>query len=214
MKFAPIQKGLAIIASCIATVTIAQASSLTPGNFIGLSLEVEPTGATLLATTNVSFSGVDAGNNVLFSGTLTSSVWSGDTSNPYSGGLTFTYQLTSSSTSIHTIDRFTLNSFAGLLTDVGYNGAGIVPIRAIRPSSDLIAFVFENALFQPTLTPGSSSATLVIQTSSLYWAIGNGSVIDGATANVSAFAPLAVPEPATAAVFGLGLTALLLRRKR
>ena len=213
MKFAPIQKGLAIIASCIATVTIAQASSLTPGSFIGLSLEVEPTGATLLATTNVSFSGVDAGNNVLFSGTLTSSVWSGDTSNPY-GGLTFTYLLTSSPTSIHTIDRFTLNSFAGLLTDVGYNGAGVVPIRAIRPSSDLIAFVFENAMVQPTLTPGSSSATLVIQTSSLYWAIGNGSVIDGATANVSAFAPLAVPEPATAAVLGLGLTALLFRRKR
>jgi hypothetical protein len=212
MKFAPIQKGLAIIASCLATVTIAQANSLTPGNFIGLSLEVEPVGATLLATTNVSFSGIDAGNNVLFSGTLTSSVWSGDTSNPY-GGLTFTYQLTSALSSLHTIDRFTLNSFSGLLTDVGYNGAGIVPIRAVRPGSDLIAFVFENALFQPTLGPGLSSATLVIQTDSLYWAIGSGSVIDGATASVSAFAPIAVPEPTSMALVGLGVAALLFRRK-
>ncbi len=205
-------KAASLLVAIVLPLTSLKAALLSPNTFITPTLEAGPVNASLLATTNVSFSAIDAGNNVLFSGTLISSVWSGDTSNPYSG-LTFTYQLSSAPGSLHTIDRLTLNSFSGLLTDVGYNGTGIVPIRAIRPGSDLIAFDFENVLFQPTLGPGLSSATLVIQTDSPYWNIGNGSVINGATANLSAFAPVAVPEPTSMALVGLGIAAFLLRRK-
>ncbi|MGC3957843.1 MAG: PEP-CTERM sorting domain-containing protein [Verrucomicrobiota bacterium] len=142
-----------------------------------------------------------------------SSVWAGDTSSPYTG-LTFTYQLFSSSSSVNSIDRLTLNRFAGFQTDVGYNGSGIVPSRASRTATgELMAFVFENAFFQPTLTPGSSSPLLVIQTDSPVWAIGNASIIDGATANVPAFVPQAVPEPATLGLVVIGLATLATRKK-
>lgn len=191
----------------------ARAALLSPGSFVLPSLEAGPVGASLVATTNVSFNGVDSFNNVLFSGNLVSSVWSSDTASPYSG-LTFTYQLFSSSTSANAIDRLTLNRFAGFQTDVGYNGAGISFSRATRtPSGDLIAFVFEDGSFLPTLTPGNNSPMLVIQTDSPVWAIGNASIIDGATANVPAFVPQAVPEPTTMALAMTGLIALAVRRK-
>ena len=207
-------KAATVLAAFALSITPLKASLLSPNSFItGLSLEVEPVGASLLATTSVPFNGVDSGNNILFSGSLVSSVWTGDTSNPF-GGLTFTYELSSSASSISSIDRLTLNRFAGFLTDVGYNGAGVVPSRVNRTSDgELIAFVFENASFQPSLVPGSSSPVLVIQTDSPVWAIGNASVIDGATANVPVSVPLAVPEPTALGLVLVGVVALAARKR-
>ena len=201
------------LAALALSVGTANASLLGPNSFVLPSLEAGPVGASLVATTNVSFNGVDSFNNILFSGSLVSSVWSGDTSSPFSG-LTFTYQLFSAGTSANAIDRLTLNRFAGFQTDVGYNGSGITYARATRTlSGDLIAFVFEDASFLPTLTPGNNSPVLVIQTDSPVWAIGNASIIDGATANVPALVPQAVPEPTTLAFALTGLVALATRRK-
>lgn len=201
---------LAVFALSLGTT---RAALLSPNSFVLPALEAGPVGASLVATTNISFNGVDSFNNILFSGTLVSSVWSGDTSSPFSG-LTFTYQLFSAGTSANAIDRLTLNRFAGFQTDVGYNGSGIAYSRATRTlSGDLIAFVFEDASFLPTLIPGNNSPVLVIQTDSPVWAIGNASVIDGATANVPAFVPQAVPEPTTLALVMTGLVALAARRK-
>lgn len=214
MKYSHRSKLLAFIAACSLATISASATLLSPGTSIGISLETsEPAGATLVTSSTVSFNGVDFANNILFSGTLTSSVWSGDTSNPF-GGLTFTYQLSSALSSINSIDRLTLNRFSGFSTDVGYNGTGIIPSRVSRTvNGDLIAFVFEDANFLPTLAPGTSSPILVIQTSSSVWATGNASIIDGATVNVAAFVPLAVPEPATAGLLLLGAAVLAIRRK-
>lgn len=203
----------AVLAALALPVGVAKATLLSPNSFVLASLEAGPVGASLLATTNVTFNGVDSFNNVLFSGNLVSSVWSGDTSSPFSG-LTFTYQLFSASTSINAIDRLTLNRFAGFQTDVGYNGAGISFSRATRPASgDLIAFVFEDGSFLPALVPGGNSPVLVIQTDSPVWAIGNASIIDGATANVPAFVPQAVPEPTTVAIVLAGLAAFAMRKR-
>lgn len=193
-----------------------QAVTLSPGTSIGLFLEPGPVGASLVTTTNVSFNGVDFGNNILFSGSLVSSVWSGDTSNPYAGGLTFTYQISSDLSSANSIDRLTLTRFAGFLTDVGYNGTGTIPSRASRPTTDLIAFVFEDVNFLPILAPGNTSPILVIQTDSLVWDTGNASIIDGATVNVPVLvpvAPLIVPEPTTLALMALGAAALVARKR-
>lgn len=201
------------MAALTLSVVPAKASLLSPNSFISPALEAGPVGASLLVTTNVPFNGVDSFNNILFSGSIVSSVWTGDTSSPFSG-LTFTYQLFSSSSSANAIDRLTLNRFAGFLTDVGYNGLGIVPARASRTlSGDLIAFVFEDASFQPTLAPGNNSPILVIQTDSPVWAIGNASIIDGATANVPAFVPQAVPEPAALGLILVGFAALAVRKR-
>ena len=206
-------KATPLLIAIVLPLTSLKASLLGPNTSITPTLGSGPIGASLLATTNVAFSGVDSGNNILFSGSLVSSVWTGDTSNPFNG-LTFTYQLTSSASSVNSIDRLTLNRFPGFLTDVGYFGIGIVPARASRTfNGDLIAFVFEDGNFQPSLAPGSSSPLLVIQTDSLVWALGNASIIDGATANVPAFVAQAVPEPTTFGLMVIGFAALAARRK-
>ena len=101
------------------------AISLLPNSSIALPLEAEPVGATLVHSAAVNFSALT------FSGTLTSKVWSGDTSNPH-GGLTFTYELSNNLVSADPIDRFTLSSYAGFLVDASYNGPGIVPTAVQR----------------------------------------------------------------------------------
>jgi len=215
MKFPSGSTLAGVLAAFSLSLSLVQAGAPLPPNsaVLGLSAGSGPVGASLVASSNVPFNGLDFANNILFSGSLLSSVYSGDTSNPY-GGLTFTYQLSSLPSSVNAIDRLTLNRFSGVQADVSYTGAGIVPSRASRTANgDLIAFVFEDGLFLPSLVPGGSSPILVIQTSSQVYDIGNASIIDGATASVPTYTPLAVPEPTTLALSALGILALAARRK-
>lgn len=183
-----------------------QASLLSPGSSISLSSEAEPAGAALVTTLAVPFAAPT------FSGTLITTVWSGDTSNPF-GGLTFTYQLSNNAVSPDPLDRFTLSSYAGFQTDVSYFGAGIVPTSAVRnPSGNQISFNFTGP-FQGTLTPGASSPLLIIQTGSAGYQNSLAGVINSSSVNVATLAPLAVPEPTTAVLLTLGALSLVVRRK-
>jgi hypothetical protein len=187
-----------------------QAISLTPGSSIALPAEPDPVGASLVASLSLPFTAPT------FSGTLISKVWSGDTSNPF-GGLTFTYELSNNLISPDPIDRFTLSSYAGFLTDASYGGSGVlatvVPTSVVRNSSgNQISFNF-TGLFEGTLTQGSSTPLLVIQTDSHSYQNSIAGIINSSTANVATFAPLAVPEPTSAALMVLGAIALALRRK-
>lgn len=195
--------GMAAIA--IGTVA-AQATLLGPGSSISLSMAAEPSAsATLLATAS---SPVTA---VTFGGTLVSSVYANDSSNPW-GGLTFTYQLFN--VGPDTVERLTLSSFAGFLTDVNYSQTGIVPLNAVRTvSGNQISFNFRNQAEQGTLVPGGSSPWLIIQTDSTVYQNSIAGVINSSTANVATFAPAAVPEPATTALAALGVAACLLGRR-
>lgn len=151
-------------------------------------------------------------------GALVSSVWSGDTSNPY-GGLTFTYQLSNDPSSISDIGIFRLGNYFNTKTDLGYNGMGVIPLAAGRynESTDitLINFTFgSNYPSDPWLKPGLSTPTFVIQTDSQVWDIGRASLSGGfGFGNVTTFAPSAVPEPAT---LGLAISSLVVfaNRKR
>jgi hypothetical protein len=152
-----------------------------------------------------------------FTGTLTSTVIQGDTTNP--GGLTFTYLLTNDSTSIHQMGRLTINDFTGFLTDVSYAipSAGVNPYSIDKDSfGDVVGFSF-SALGAGQIPAGGSSALLVIRTDAQQAALTEASVINGSVAMVSAYAPAVggnVPEPGTLAVAGLGGLGLLLRRRR
>jgi hypothetical protein len=188
-------------------VMTAHAVYLLPNTTVLLAPEAEPSGASIVASTSYDFTAQT------FSGTLISTVWENDISNPF-GGLTFTYQLTNSSASIHAVGLFNLTSFSGFETDVAYSGAGIAPLRARRVGTDLIRFFFEDVLGDPTLTPGTGSTTLVIQTDATVFYSSIGGVIDGSTADVVTFAPTLVPEPGSLSLALLGLTALLHRRSR
>src|SRR5262245_29509473 len=65
-----------------------------------------------------------------FNGTLISTVYSGDATNPY-GGLTFTYQLINNagSSPVGDIDRLTINDYAGFAVDASYQSptTGVLP---------------------------------------------------------------------------------------
>ncbi len=155
-----------------------------------------------------------------YSGTLTSTVLAGDASNPY-GGLTFTYLLTNDAVSSGEIERLTINDYLGFLTDVSFQipTVDIVPTLNNRSiAGDVLGFTFIGApVGAGTLTPGTTSALLVVQTDAPLFEPTFASVIDGTVVSVASFGPL-VPEPSTLVLAGMGLASLPLvarmRRRR
>jgi len=187
--------------------------TLSPGTSVAALPSSYPVGGTLVATTSSPFS---AG---VISGTLVSSAFLFDASNPYgagtNGGLTFTYQLSISSSSPDGSSEMTVSSFSSFLTDVSYNtvGSDVNPSNFSRSSGgDTVRFIFLN---QP-VGDGQTSALLVVQTDALGFQATMAGIIDALTVNVASLAPIAVPEPASSALIllGLGAMGLCLRRSK
>ncbi|MBN1491617.1 MAG: hypothetical protein JXA69_17020 [Phycisphaerae bacterium] len=151
-------------------------------------------------------------NTTTFSGTLTTHVISGDTSNTL-GGLTFVYELTSDSTSQNDIRRLTLNGFSAFATDASYqvSTARLSPSYVDRDANgDVVGFGFLGApIGFGALAPGEGSAVLVVQTDAPDWRPSFASVIDGTVASTATYAP--IPEPLTLGFMLLGMA--LVRRR-
>jgi hypothetical protein len=185
--------------------TTVLAAPLAPGGMVVLTDESGPTGAQLLAELNSPFAASD------IQGTVTSKVYSADADNPL-GGLTFTYEIVSG-LSQHEISRFSVGDYAGFQTDVSYNLAmlpGVPPSVASRSTGtgNILRFDFVG------LPPGQSSTLLVVQTDAQAYFTTTASVIDGGSADFFSIAPTAIPEPATAALVGIGLFTLVVTRRR
>jgi len=199
--------GLALLPILVSQVQ-GSVNSLLPGTVIPAQPSLFPIGGTVLQSLTSPFS------SAVMSGTLSSQVLSGDTSNPYAGGLTFTYRLTLSPNSTDDASQVSISSFANFLTDVSYNlslgGIGPTTFSRSGGTGNVIRFNF----VPTTVSPGSSSALIVVQTSSLNWNPTTAGIIDGMTINVAALAPLAVPEPAVATLFLAGLALVLGRKLR
>lgn len=206
---------LSVIAS-----TPAVAATLLPGQTLLVPGELGPTGGTLEPGTGLPVPFAAA----TFSGTLTSSVISGDPSNPY-GGLTFTYLLSNSALSPNYIARITVDGYAGFLTDGSYQvtSPGVPPTLIDRSSGsgDVIGFTFINPLpvgiGSGVLNPGFSSTLLVVHTNATNFTTTMASIIDGSVTSALTFRP--VPEPSALALLGIGSIAisalrLLAPRKR
>ncbi|HEV2207458.1 MAG TPA: VPLPA-CTERM sorting domain-containing protein [Verrucomicrobiae bacterium] len=195
------------IGSC--TTGFGSVYSLSPGGVDPALGSAYPMGGTTLASLNTPF------NSGSLLGTLTSQVISGDTSNPYAGGLTFTYQLSISPSSPDGATELSASSFAGYLTDVSYNnavGSQVAPSFFSRSSSgDVVHSVW---LYQP-VGPGQDSTMIVVQTDATAYQASMVGLIDGLTVNVSSFAPVPVPEPAIAGLLlaGLGVFSVVRRRQ-
>jgi hypothetical protein len=169
--------------------------------------EAQPTGATTL----VANSGPVAFTAATFSGTLTSQVLSGDTSNPFgTNALTFTYLITNNAGSPHDIARLAVSNYGLFQTDASYNGASGVPPTIISRSADGQVMGFD--FISPALDAGLTSSLLVVQTNSTSFQPTTAVLIDGSTTSASSFAPLAVPEPVMLPAVGL-LAAAMLRRR-
>ncbi len=193
----------------------AQAAPLAPsGLLFPIPAEAEPVGGVVLATSSLPFlSGT-------YSGTLTSTVISGDTSNPFPGGLTFTYVL-SNLAGTHSINRLSINGFDSFLLDASYQSplaaGAVTPAYVDREATgSSIGYSFVSApVGSGPLGTGQTSATLVVQTNATSFVPSSAFVLDGFPAAVTSFAP--VPEPSTIALAGAALALFgygALRRSR
>ncbi len=195
----------------------AAAASLPPGTALfGPSTETDPVGGTSVATLTAPFSVAGA-----FSGTLKTEVFSGDTSNTL-GGLTFVYTLTNDGVAgVNSIGRLSMSEFGGFGVDASYQipvVAGTVAPGSIdrNPAGDVVGFNFVPVATDPAtgfLSPGTTSALLVLQTDAASYATGGfGSLIDGGVGTVSAIVP--VPEPASVVLTLVGIAAAALYSRR
>ena len=168
--------------------------------------EANPMGGNLIATLTVPV--VTAS----FSGTLTTNVIANDTTNSLNG-LTFTYLLSNAATSSHPIGRITINGFEGFSTDASYLAptTGRAPTLINRPVADVIGFSYLAGVGPGVLSPGLTSALLVIQTNAPAFQGDFASVINGFVGTVPTYAP--VPEPATLALLSAGTLAIFRRRR-
>ena len=134
-----------------------------------------------------------------------------------SGTLDFYFQIFNDSSSLDAIDRLTTGNYTGFATDVDWtNNAtiGVASTFANRATADTVGFSFVGAPFgNGLILPGTNSAVLFIKTDATQFTQGTVQLINDATANVLAFAP--VPEPSTGALVALGTAfAVLLTCRR
>ena len=179
------------------------------GSLFPVSGELDPTAGAVVPPTGVTVPFAVPG----FSGTLTSTVISGDPSNAL-GGLTFTYLVTNDAVSSNAISRVTVDSFTSFMTDVSYQtpapGGSVVPSLVDRLTADVVGFSFLPTAVPGAfgvLSPGTSSALLVVQTDAPTFASTSVFVIDGDTVSVASFAP--IPEPGSFCLAALGVICLM-----
>lgn len=201
--------GLLLMAGLLAPRATASMYTLPTGGNITAFSSVFPSGGTVLATTNSSFSSL-SGSII---GTVTSTVYSGG-GDPYVGGLTFTYLLMLSGSSTENASEMTVGSYGGFSTDVSYstNAPGLAPTsftRSATGNGDTIRFLWSNG---GGLAPGQNAELVVVQTSATSYGFGPSGIIDNQTANLTLLTP--APEPEIGGLIAMGLGALFVFRRR
>ena len=194
-----------LLVACFVALTAAQsfAAPLAAGS---IATPNEPYGGVPVIAPLVSLFATPAGPGA-FSGTLTSKVFTGDPLNPY-GGLTFVYKIDIDAGS-SPIERMTNINFAGMLTDVSYDGAGVATNSTTRTFPTTVGWNFDLGLLA-----GQSSAELIIQTNAAGVVISQANLIDGQVVSTPAYGPdgQIIPEPAALGL--LGSVALMALRRR
>ena len=204
---------LCVVTFLVLIASQAWAISMVPGQASFCVNELEPLGGTVVAGPLVS-----PLLGAAFTGTLTSTVFENDASNPWNatGGLTFVYQVANDASSVDAIGRVTITGYNGWLTDMSISP---LPVPGLPPTTmdrsltgDVVGYSF---IGQPigltVLSPGAVSMVLVVQTNARGSTTSTGYVIDGSIASGPAYAP-AVPEPATMLLLLGGLGWLMRRR--
>jgi hypothetical protein len=191
----------------------ARAAVINPGDtyfFTATDAEAMPAGTIIKNQTNP-FTGTN-GATTVFTGTIQSVV----IVDASTGDDDFVYQLSNNAGSTDTIDKLTLDSFAGFTTNIGYVPGNTEPTYVTRSTDgSTLGFNF----LGPEILQGTSSDFLVVMTNSTSWVEGNGSVIDGGIGSAAVTVPTFsimnnVPEPTTASLISIGGALLMARRRR
>jgi hypothetical protein len=203
------------LAGVLAAVGAAQAVVLNPGQTALTPGMNFPFGNhTLIGWVNQNVTGMNALNQVTFTGVLEHWVWQHNTT----GHLSFLYRFNNDATSQNAVHRITMTNFAGFMTNADWitNGTGNVRPHFADRSADggTIGFNWTDPVIggQGHINPGQMSWTVAIMTNATQFTLGTTNLIDGGVASVTTFAP--VPEPASMAALGLGALGLLARRRR
>jgi hypothetical protein len=198
-----------------------RATLLSPGGVVLALPAFEPMGAKAIADITLPFS------TPTYSGTLRSTVWLGDTSNPL-GGLTFSYILTNDAASTDSIRRLGVLGFGNFATDVNWSLflAGKAPTLADRtPGGAVVAFDFvgplvidDRTIGAGPLDPGEKSRAMIVQTNARNFHLSLAGTLDDHLAIVGTFAPIGriIPEPSSLMLASLGALGFVwtLRRAR
>jgi len=228
IKFA----ALTILAGAgLAFVSAAHGALLAPGGALLTPAEPDPSLGVVVGFTVQPFATVPGPGQ--FSGTLTTTVILDDPSNPYANignsnpalhGLTFVYQLHNNAVSINPLARITNIDFTPFLTDVSYQpGAGLLaPTSTDRTSSPAtIGWSFTGApLGLGKITPGTTTAPLVIQTNAPGFIDVLANIIDGSVVQTMTYGPIpsvplgGFPEPSALTLLLLGTFGLVWQRRR
>jgi hypothetical protein len=205
--------------------TASASSVLNPGDFIGNPGTITVgTGGTTVASVSGTFSASTASSE--FSGTYNVTVYS-DPSNVYCAGCyDFIINLTSDLGSTDNIEKVSDGSFDMTQVTVGYSQPGVLTPCATSTSLDCykapntvarttdgadVSFGFKGS---GNIAQTQSSATLVIETSGMFYAPGSLAIQDDVTSNSVGFGDVGAPEPITMGLLGGGLAALGLMRWR
>ena len=206
-------KGLVLATvAAVAVCLNVSAIPIFPGGFeIYPGPEPAPIGAAVVAQITMPFAGADIQGEVI------STVLTGDLLNPF-GGLTFTYEINVDQAAGHPLGSFSVGNYGPYLTDMSWspdlNPLGVAPTYMDRSLLGEVLHYDFSMLGGPGIWGGESSALMVVRTDALFYQPTIASVINSGSAEVNSFAPIAVPEPASAGLIALVSGGALFIRRR
>ena len=220
-------KSIASLRSCILTIVLllsasfqAKAVVLTSGGVLTPGTTAL-SGGTVLTNETVAFSGISGLGATNFTGSIQLEVVK-----ETGGTLDFYFQVSNNASSLDAIMRLTTGNYTGFATDVDWttnaavgvaSSIGVRSTSATRTTTDTVGFNFVDGSLggSGVLLPGTNSALLFIKTDATQFTAGSVSLINDATVNIPAFAPV-VPEPGTwvLVAMGTGFAAFLRGRRQ